>query len=95
MTLTIHNDVVPLRVEESGIVRVGDCRVYLDVVIREYNNGSDPEGIVRAFSSLQLADVYAVIAYYLRHREEIDDYLSGPARGGRPVASGDRGEPTG
>ena len=76
MALTIHNDSVPLRVEESGIVRVGDCRVSLDVVIREFNNGCAPEEIVRAFSTLQLADVYATIAYYLRHRSEVDDHLS-------------------
>jgi hypothetical protein len=25
---------------------------------------------------LDLADVYGVIAYYLRHRKEIDDYLN-------------------
>ena len=77
VALTIHNDAVPLRLEESGAVRVGDCRVILDVVIREFNNGSDPKEIVRAFSTLQLADVYATIAYYLRHRNEVDDYLSG------------------
>jgi len=77
VALTIHNDAVPFRLEESGAVRVGDCRVILDVVIREFNNGSDPKEIVRAFSTLQLADVYATIAYYLRHRNEVDDYLSG------------------
>jgi uncharacterized protein (DUF433 family) len=76
MALTIHNDVAPLRMDENGVVRVGDCKVILDVVIAAFNNGSDPEEIVRGFSTLQLADVYATIAYYLRHRKEVDDYLS-------------------
>jgi hypothetical protein len=27
------------------------------------------------YPSLQLADIYSVIAYYLRHRAEVDTYL--------------------
>ena len=38
--------------------------------------GRPPEGIVQSYDTLQLADVYATIAYYLRHRQEVDDYLS-------------------
>lgn len=34
-----------------------------------------PETIVERFPSLQLADVYAVIASYLRHKMEVDAYL--------------------
>jgi uncharacterized protein (DUF433 family) len=75
MSLSIQMDPVPLRIDEHGVVRVGDCQVLLDVVIREFNNGADPETIVHGYSTLKLADVYDVIAYYLRHREEIDDYL--------------------
>lgn len=45
--------------------------------IREFHNGPDPEAIVHGYSTLKLADVYDVIAYYLRHREEIDEYLRG------------------
>ena len=75
MSLTIQSDPVPLRTDEHGVIRVGDSQVLLDIVIREFNNGSDPEGIVLGYSTLQLADVYAVIAYYLRHRKEVDEYL--------------------
>jgi uncharacterized protein (DUF433 family) len=56
-------------------LRVGDSRVSLDTVIHEFENGADPEGIVHAYPTLQLADVYAVLAYYLRHRDEVNDYL--------------------
>jgi uncharacterized protein (DUF433 family) len=73
--LTIHADSVPLRTDEHGAVRVGRSRVVLDVVIEEFENGADPEGIVHAYPSLDLADVYAVIAYYLRHKEEVRIYL--------------------
>lgn len=75
MPLTIHADPVPLRTDEYGTIRVGDSQVVFDVVIREFNNGADPEGIVHGYPTLNLADVYAVIAYYLGHRKEVDDYL--------------------
>jgi uncharacterized protein (DUF433 family) len=75
MSLIIQTDPVPLRVDECGAVRVGDCQVLLDVVIREFNNGADPEAIAHGYPTLHLADVYGVIAYYLRHRQEVDHYL--------------------
>lgn len=75
MSLSIQADPAPLRPDEYGVVRVGDSQVVLDIVIREFNNGADPEGIVHGYPTLNLADVYAVIAYYLRHRKEVDEYL--------------------
>jgi uncharacterized protein (DUF433 family) len=74
-TLTIHVEPVPLRTDEHGTVRVGDSRVTLDVVIHEWNKGTSAEGIAHAYSTLSLADVYAVIGYYLHHQEEVDAYL--------------------
>ena len=56
---------------------MGDSQVLLDVVIREFNNGAEPEAIAQGYPTLHLADVYGVIAYYLRHRKEIDDYVQG------------------
>jgi uncharacterized protein (DUF433 family) len=65
----------PLRVDESGAVRVGTSRVSLDLVVGQYENGMTPEDMVRAYDTLALADVHAVIAYYLRHRDEVRAYL--------------------
>jgi uncharacterized protein (DUF433 family) len=65
----------PLRVDEGGAVRVGKSRVSLDLVVEQYENGMTPEGIVRAYDTLRLGDVHAVIAYYLGHREEVRTYL--------------------
>ena len=65
----------PLRVDEGGVVRVGKSRVSLDLVIEQYENGMTPEDMVRAYDTLVLADVHAVIAYYLRHRDEVRAYL--------------------
>lgn len=75
MTLTIQTDPVPLRTDENGVIRVGESQVVLDIVIRDFNNGADPEGIVHGYPTLILADVYAAIAYYLRHPKEVDEYL--------------------
>ena len=75
MPLTIHTDPAPVRVDEHGAVRVGDSQVLLDIVVREFNNGAEPEAIAHGYPTLDLADVYAVIAYYLRHRSEVDPYL--------------------
>ncbi|HVS36676.1 MAG TPA: DUF433 domain-containing protein, partial [Gemmataceae bacterium] len=68
-------DPVPLRADERGGLRVGDSRVSLDTLLHEYENGADPEGIVNAYPTLRLADVYAVIAYCLTHAEEVKEYL--------------------
>jgi uncharacterized protein (DUF433 family) len=71
----IHNDPVPLRVEEDGGLRVGNTRVHLEIMLHDFRSGSSPEAIVDHFPTLDLADVYTVIGYCLRHPEEIEDYL--------------------
>ncbi len=66
---------VPLRDDGRGGVRVGECLFPLDILIREYEQGEDPDSIVHAYPVLKLEDVYAVIAYYLRHKAEVEAYL--------------------
>lgn len=73
--LPLQAEPPPLRVDEGGAVRVGRSRVGLDLVVEQYENGMTPEDLVRAYDTLDLADVHAVIAYYLRHREEVRAYL--------------------
>src|SRR5271166_6703904 len=73
--LPLHADLPPLRVDEGGAVRVGKSRITLDLVVEQYENGMTPEEMVRAYDTLDLADVHAVIAYYLRHRDEVRTYL--------------------
>ena len=75
MGLTVHQDAIPLRVDETGTVRIGKTRMLLDLVIHAFRDGAMPEEIVQMYDSLDLADTYAVIGYYLRHREEVDEYL--------------------
>ena len=76
MPLTIHPDAPPLRIDESGAVRVGKTRVLFVLVVREFQNGATPEEIVLAYDTLDLADAYAAVAYYLRHEAEVEEYLA-------------------
>lgn len=68
-------EALPLETDDDGIVRVGRTRVTLDVVITAFTEGATAEEIVQQYPSLQLADIYSVIGYYLRHRSEVDVYL--------------------
>jgi uncharacterized protein (DUF433 family) len=75
MTLNIEPDVPPLRVTKDGVVMVGKTRVPLETVIWTYKEGASPEEIVMSYDALALADVYAAIAYYLNHREDVETYM--------------------
>ena len=66
---------VPLRQEPAGVIRVGKSRVLLELVIRAFQAGATPEGIVQSYDTLDLSDVYAVISYYLANPAPIDEYL--------------------
>ena len=67
---------VPLWEDPPGIFRLGNSRVLLELVISAFKRGETPEAIVRSYRTLQLADVYAVISYYLEHQSDIDSYLA-------------------
>jgi uncharacterized protein (DUF433 family) len=75
-TVPLHAERPPLRVDEGGVVRVGKSRINLDLVVREYENGMTAEDMIRAYDTLELADVHAVIAYYLRHGALVNAYLN-------------------
>jgi uncharacterized protein (DUF433 family) len=76
MSLAIKSSPAPLERDVDGVVRVGGTRVALDVVVGAFTDGATAEEISSQYPSLTLADTYAVIAYYLRHRTEIDDYVA-------------------
>ena len=73
--LTFHNERVPLRESEGGTVYVGDTKVALEGIICAYRRGCTPEEIQDAFDAVSLGDVYFVIGYYLRRKEEVEEYL--------------------
>jgi hypothetical protein len=48
----------------------------VELVIRAFQDGATPEAIAQRYPTATLADIYAVIAYYLRHHQEVDAYLA-------------------
>jgi uncharacterized protein (DUF433 family) len=76
MNITIHAEPVPLRVDETGTIRVGQSRITLDVFLADHRRGMTPEQIVAQLDTLTLPDVYGTLAYYYRHQTELDEYLN-------------------
>ena len=66
---------IPLAMDKDGTIRVGGTRVTLDTLVAAFKQGATAEEIVLQYPTLQLADVYAVISYYLRETVEVDTYL--------------------
>ncbi len=66
---------LPLKMDEHGAIRVSGTRVTLDTLIGFHNRHETPEALHEGFPTVSLADIYAVIAYYLAHQLEIDAYL--------------------
>jgi len=75
MVLHIAAEPVPLETGHDGVVRVRGSRVTLDTIVAAYRRGATAEEVVQQYPSLTLADIYAVIAYYLRRQPEVDAYL--------------------
>ncbi|MFQ5640734.1 MAG: DUF433 domain-containing protein, partial [bacterium] len=55
---------------------IAGTRVSLDSMVLAFLDGLSPETIVaECFPVLSLEQVYGAIAYFLSHRDEINDYL--------------------
>lgn len=68
-------EIIPIQVDTAGVIRIGGTRVALDTVVGAFKDGATAEEIVDQYPSLDLADIYSVIAYYLRHADEVENYL--------------------
>jgi uncharacterized protein (DUF433 family) len=66
---------VPLSKDEAGVMRIAGTRVSLDSVIYAFDEGATPEEIVQQYPTLNLADIYSVLSYYLQNRAEVENYL--------------------
>jgi len=65
-----------MKADKNGVIRVGRTRVTLDTLVQAFADGATAEEIVQQYPALELADVYAVIAYYLRNTSQVEAYLS-------------------
>jgi uncharacterized protein (DUF433 family) len=66
----------PFTTDEHGVVRIGASRVMLERIVYAFDAGVSAEEIVMSYPTLELADVYATIAFILNHRPEIDAYMA-------------------
>jgi uncharacterized protein (DUF433 family) len=76
MGLSIAPEPIPLSWSPDGVIQVANTRVTLDTVVAAHCDGATADEIARQYPSLELADVYAIIGYYLRHRAEVENYLT-------------------
>jgi len=76
MDLAAVTEKIPIETDKDGVIRVGNTRVTLETLVTAFNSGSTAEEIVYQFPVLNLADVYAVITYYLRNRDTLEKYLN-------------------
>jgi uncharacterized protein (DUF433 family) len=74
MDLPLDPEPCPIHVLENGAARLIGTRRALEGVVQCWNAGQSPESLAQDFS-LDLQQVYATIAYYLRHRDLIDAYV--------------------
>lgn len=85
MSLTVTDQPLPLAIGQDGTVTIGTTRVTLGTVIGAFNDGATAEEIAQQYPTLELADIYAVVAYYLRQRDVVEQYLAARAAHGAQV----------
>jgi uncharacterized protein (DUF433 family) len=74
--LLLSDQPVPLWTDDGGVIRIANTRVSFDSVVCAYQQGATVEQIYEDFPTLDLADIHFVIAYYLRHPEDVNEYLA-------------------
>jgi uncharacterized protein (DUF433 family) len=74
MTATL-TERIPLVQNEQGDMYIEGSRIYLEHLVEWFNEGKSPQDILHDYPTLALADIYAVLTYYLRHQNEVDAYV--------------------
>lgn len=81
----IDPEPVPLVRDHLGRLMVPGTRISLDILVAAFKRGESPEAIHDDYETVSLADVYAILSYYLRHRAEVEAYLAEQAEEGAAV----------
>lgn len=74
----------------GGFYRVAGTRMSLDSIVYAFRSGQSVESIAQSFPVLTLEQVHGSIAFYLRHREEVDRYLEAQERAYEAARAGSR-----
>jgi uncharacterized protein (DUF433 family) len=74
--LALNPTPVPLTKWDDGSLRVTGTRVPLDTVVYAFRTGATPEEITQRYSTVTLEAAYAIIAWVLLNRAEVDEYVA-------------------
>jgi len=66
----------PLARDGSGVIRIAGTRVSLESLVSAYRTGPSIENLKEAFPDLSQSDIHMSVAYYLSHRQEVEEYLA-------------------
>lgn len=72
----VEPEPVPLTRDASGRLMVMGTRVPLDTLVSAFERGDSPEAIHESYPTVPLGDIYAIFTYCVRHRDEVNLYLS-------------------
>src|SRR5678816_1486346 len=68
-------DTVPLMYWDDGSIRVHGSRVTLDTIVARFQQGCSPLRIHYGFPTLTVAQINAVIDWYLNHQTKAGEYI--------------------
>jgi uncharacterized protein (DUF433 family) len=71
----VFDAIPPPLTSKDGVIRVQGTRVSLETIVYAFDRGASPEEIVESYPTLDLAATYAILAYVLQNREEVDRYV--------------------
>jgi uncharacterized protein (DUF433 family) len=78
MTTVMDGHIV---VDEKGVARVQGSKIKVMNLVAEMRcNGLTAEQLHQGYPHLQLSHIYAALAYYLDHREQIDAQIEESSR---------------
>jgi uncharacterized protein (DUF433 family) len=80
--VAIEPEPVPLIKDAAGRLMIKSTRVPLDTLVAAFKRGESPESVQESYPTVPLADVYAVLAYYLNDCAGVEVYITEQERRG-------------
>ena len=71
----VFPEAVPLEYRE-GSIRVIGSRITLDTLVGFFKQGETVKDLARGFPTLSLEQIKSIIAWYLTHQREANEYLA-------------------
>ncbi len=72
----MDSDANLLRDDGTGGLRIGKSRVFLEIVLGAYQDGATAETIADEYPAITADEARAVIAHFLKHKNEVEAYIA-------------------